>query len=181
MEALSLRRSVQQACKHLTSITLLHLSKTKIIVFSRTMARRTRSKRKHRRKSRRSNRHIRFQFGGSSCSARPMNHQSFGVSQKGGVAPFNTSGPLLSSTMQGWAGDSGQISAIQESQLWSKQAGGRRRSRRRHSHRRNQRGGNHLAEFSAPYDLGFHSGGTNPQFYTEGSVNQHFGFKGAQA
>jgi len=146
--------------------------------------RRTRSKRRTRK---------RRQYGGSSCSARPSNYSSFNITQRGGVAPFNTSGPLLTSTMQGWAGDSGQIAAIQESQLLAQQAGGRRSRRRSHSLRRHhhrsshrnrnrkQRGGNQLADYKASYDLGFHSNGTSSQYLTEPSVNPNFGFKGAQA
>ena len=138
---------------------------------------------KHRR-----TRRTRKQRGGSgrSCSARPMNRQSFRLArnQRGGVAPFGSIGDeLLTGAARTWSEVAPLDSAISESQILAKQAGGRRRSRRhrrsrRRSHRRSQRGGD-LQAFSAPYNYGFHSRGS-ADFASESSVNPSFGLKGAQ-
>jgi hypothetical protein len=118
------------------------------------MGRRTRRLRRTRRNRQR---------GGGGCSARPANGQMFNFSQRGGQAPYNTSGSLLDQQMMDEAGTYGQIAAINQATalaIGPGQMGGRRRRRR---HRRSQRGGD-FQSFNAPYDHGFHNNGTNPQW-----------------
>lgn len=118
------------------------------------------------RRTRRLRRTRRYQRGGAGCSARPANGQMFNFTQRGGQAPYNSSGSLLDPGMQSMAGDSQQIAAINEAQvLASGHTGGRRRYRKRRfgRSRRRQRGGD-FQSFNAPYDHGFHNNGTNPQW-----------------
>ena len=144
--------------------------------------------RRHSRR-RRSRRRSRFNLrGGSSCAARQPNSLPFGLQQRGGTAPFNSSGPLLDASMRVMAQDN-QIAAINESQMFGStgQAGGRRRSRsrrnsyrnRRRSRRRRQFGGGELQAYGQGFDLGFPRGGAD--FATEATVNAGFRpFQGAQ-
>lgn len=141
----------------------------------------TRKNRLTRRRRRTRNRW--FGRGGGSCSARPVNSNSFSLSQRGGVAPFGTSSSLLDPGLQVLAQDGSQIAAIQEAQMLAQGQsgghslyGGRRSRRRRERGRRGfMKGGGELQEYSASYDYGFPNQGTNPQFLTEGSVNPQFG------
>lgn len=123
-------------------------------------------RRRSTRRLRRTRRNRRYQKGGGGCSARPANGQMFNFSQRGGQAPYNTSGPLLDHQMMVEAGTSGLEAEVRLANEWAVgppgQQGGRRRRMRRFG-RRSQRGGD-FQSFNAPYDYGFHNNGTNPQW-----------------
>ena len=164
------------------------------------------SSRSAHRKSRRST-----QRGGSSCSAMPLNFNSF-QQQRGGMAPITAGDSYLLDTATRVQAEVGPLdkSIAELPSVIPKQMGGRRRrshkrsrkgrkgrkqqkqsrkqsrkqQRRQSRKQRKQRGG--MSPFDAPgmlLDKGAYAAdGTNPQFRTEGTVNSLYGeFKGAQA
>ena len=118
----------------------------------------------------RKQRQQRSQRGGSgSCSARPLNRQRFENKQRGGMAPIDMQGLLLDNATRVQAQVADLDRYIDDSQILSRQAGGRRsqrqqksqkqqrkqrqrtqrrnRSNRSNSRSRNQRGG--MQDFNA--------------------------------
>ena len=92
------------------------------------------------------------------------------------MAPFNYHDSLLlDSATRAQAEVAGLDAHIADSQALARQRGGRRS--------RKQRGGSHLANFNASYELLSANvpRGVNPQFHTEGSVNHlYHAARGAQ-
>ena len=133
------------------------------------------------------------QRGGGSCSAMPLNRESFG--QRGGMAPFDVGDALLldkATMVQAQSMDQmNYINAAQDLARAATMRGGARRRRKgsrkgrksRKTHkRRGQRGGSYpwstgsLNEFGAGYTLvpAGTATGVNAQFSDEGAVNSSY-------
>ena len=146
----------------------------------------------HRKSHRKGRKSQKQQRGGGSCSAMPLNRESFG--QRGGMAPFDSGDALLldkATMIQAQSMD--QMNYINAAQGLARAAtmrgGARRRHRkgsrsaRRKTHkRRGQRGGSYpwstgsLNEFGAGYTLvpAGTATGVNAQFSDEGAVNSSY-------